>query len=73
MACRERKGQSMCYSAQIWADYRKYVHHWGADVDIKEFVRIYWHRQQQPSIRIPKKWTRRSRIRSPMTSARSNA
>jgi len=44
----------MCYSAQIWADYRKYVHHWGADLSIRDFVRIYWNRQQNPSIRIPK-------------------
>ena len=44
----------MCYSAQIWADYRKYVRNWGADLGIADFIRIYWTRQQQPSIRIPK-------------------
>ncbi len=44
----------MCYSAQISADYRKYVRMWGADLSIADFIRIYWTRQQQPSIRIPK-------------------
>lgn len=44
----------MCYSAQIWADYRKYVRNWGAELSIADFIRIYWTRQQQPSIRIPK-------------------
>ena len=28
----------MCYSAMIWADYRRYVREWGADIDIKRFV-----------------------------------
>ena len=44
----------MCYSAQIWANYRKYVRLWGADVGIKEFVRLYWERQTNARIRIPK-------------------
>lgn len=44
----------MCYSAQIWANYKKYVRAWGADVDIKEFVRLYWERQTNARIRIPK-------------------
>lgn len=30
----------MCYSAQIVADYRKYVKMFGPDVDIGEFARI---------------------------------
>ena len=35
----------MCYSAQITADYRKYVHVYGADIDIDEFVRLFWDRR----------------------------
>ena len=44
----------MCYSAQIWANYKKYVRAWGADIDIKEFKRLYWDRAQGAKIRIPK-------------------
>lgn len=44
----------MCYSAQIWANYKKYVRHWGADISLKEFVRLYWDRQQTARIKIPK-------------------
>jgi putative SOS response-associated peptidase YedK len=44
----------MCYSAQIWANYRKYVYHWGADISIADFVALYWRRQIEPRIRIPK-------------------
>jgi hypothetical protein len=43
----------MCYSAQVRADYHKYVREWGADIDIKEFVRLYWERQQGAKLRIP--------------------
>jgi putative SOS response-associated peptidase YedK len=44
----------MCYSAQIRADYHRYVRAWGADIDIKEFVRLYWDRQQGAKLKIPK-------------------
>lgn len=45
----------MCYSAQIWADYRKFQKVWGSEVDIKEFVRLYWQRQQDGGrTKIPK-------------------
>jgi hypothetical protein len=44
----------MCYSAQIRVDYHRYVRVWGADIDIKEFVRLYWERQQGAKLRIPK-------------------
>ena len=36
----------MCYSAQIWQSYQKYVRGWGADIDLKEFIRLYWDRNQ---------------------------
>ena len=32
----------MCYSAQIRADYRKYVRMFGADMSLREFARLYW-------------------------------
>jgi len=44
----------VCYSAQIWADYRKYVRVWGADIGIQAFVRLYWNRSQGAKIKIPK-------------------
>ena len=31
----------MCFSAQEWADYRKYVREFGADISIREFVAPY--------------------------------
>lgn len=44
----------MCYSAQIWQSYRKYVRVWGADVNFDEFKRLYWDRQANARIRIAK-------------------
>ena len=44
----------MCYSAQIWADYRRYVRAYGADIDIKAFVDLFWRRVEEPRIKIPK-------------------
>ena len=44
----------MCYSAEVWADYHKYTRTWGAEISIKEFHRLYWKRQEQPQVRIPK-------------------
>src|SRR3569832_2010521 len=44
----------MCYSAQIWQDYRRYVRAWGADISLKDFVRLYWDRQAHPRIKIAK-------------------
>lgn len=44
----------MCYSAQVWSDYKKYVRVWGADVSLKEFFRLYWDRSQGVNVRIPK-------------------
>ena len=44
----------MCYSAQIKADYTKYVRAFGPDIDIKEFVRLYWDRAQGSKAKIPK-------------------
>jgi putative SOS response-associated peptidase YedK len=44
----------MCYSAQIWQNYRKYVRAYGADVTFEEFVRLYFDRQANARIKIAK-------------------
>lgn len=44
----------MCYSAKIWADYRKYQKTFGADLDIKAFVELYWARQNGAKVKTPK-------------------
>jgi len=44
----------MCYSAQIVADYRKYVKMFGPDIDIREFARLYWERVQGSGAKIAK-------------------
>jgi putative SOS response-associated peptidase YedK len=43
----------MCFSAQTWTDYRKYVRQYGAAIDIQEFVRLYGARRGEGS-KIPK-------------------
>lgn len=47
-------GVRVCYSAQIESDYREYVRLYGADVSIREFVRLYWERRNGAKVRIPK-------------------
>jgi putative SOS response-associated peptidase YedK len=44
----------MCYSAQIKADYRKFLRTFGARIDLREFVQVYWEREQGRAIAIPK-------------------
>ena len=44
----------MCYSAQIWADYHRYVRKFGATVDIAEFARLYEQRNRGGKIRTPR-------------------
>jgi putative SOS response-associated peptidase YedK len=44
----------MCYSAQIWADYRRFVREYGATLDIKEFYELFWERRANPKVKIPK-------------------
>ena len=44
----------VCYSAQIVADYRKYVKMFGADMDIREFAQLYWERVEGSGAKIPK-------------------
>jgi putative SOS response-associated peptidase YedK len=44
----------MCFSAQTWQDYRRYVRKFGADIDIHEFVRLYAGRNSSGQAKIPK-------------------
>lgn len=44
----------MCYSAQIWTSYQKYVRTFGADIDVDTFVRLYFERSQGSGAKIPK-------------------
>lgn len=44
----------MCYSAQIKADYQRFVRTFGARLDLEEFIRLYWEREQGRAIKIPK-------------------
>ena len=44
----------MCYSAEIEADYRKCVRQFGADISIREFVRLYWERKNGAKVKIPR-------------------
>jgi putative SOS response-associated peptidase YedK len=48
------ESQIVCYSAQIWQNYRKYVRVWGADISFEDFVRLYWERQSNSKIKIAK-------------------
>lgn len=44
----------MCYSAQIWADYRRYKRAYGSEIDIATFAELFWSRLDNPKIIIPK-------------------
>lgn len=44
----------MCYSAQIEADYRKYVKMYGAHISIREFSKLYWERTEGSGANTPK-------------------
>jgi putative SOS response-associated peptidase YedK len=44
----------MCYSAQILADYRRYVRMFGAHMDIAEFARLYFLQSEGSSAKTPK-------------------
>lgn len=44
----------MCYSAQIWADHRRYTRDFGALLSVEEFFDLFWRRTSDPKIRIPK-------------------
>lgn len=44
----------MCYSAQIRADHRTFVRLFGADISIREFVRLFYERHEGTAVKIPK-------------------
>ncbi|WP_273455030.1 SOS response-associated peptidase family protein [Nevskia ramosa] len=44
----------MCYSAQVWADYRRYCREFGAELSIRDFVEIYGLRSSQSQVKIPR-------------------
>jgi len=44
----------MCYSAQVWESYRNYLRKFGAEIDIREFIRLYGFRSEDARVKIPK-------------------
>lgn len=44
----------MCYSAQVWTNWRKYQRAYGATIDIDEFAKLYAARAEDRRIKIPK-------------------
>lgn len=44
----------MCYSAQVWESYQKYVRAFGASIDLPEFLRLYGARAQGEKVKTPK-------------------
>jgi len=44
----------MCYSAQVWSDYRKYVREFKAKIGIKDFFDIFFRRHKGLKLMIPR-------------------
>lgn len=44
------EGRAMCYSAMIWADYRKYVKLLNSKISIKDFLEIFWWRYRPEEV-----------------------
>ena len=44
----------MCYSALVWADYRRYIRDFNAELDIKEFYELFWRHIDDAKIKFPK-------------------
>lgn len=44
----------MCYSARIWADYRKYARAFGAEISIAEFARLFAERAEGAKVKLPR-------------------
>ena len=44
----------MCYSAQVWADYRQYVRSYGAELSAKDFFNLFWRRSNGEKMVVPK-------------------
>ena len=41
----------MCYSAQAWQDYRKFKRELGADIGMKEYIRLFWDQKEKSAPR----------------------
>jgi putative SOS response-associated peptidase YedK len=44
----------MCYSAEAWQDYRKFVRDTGARMEIKEYIRLFWDWSRGSPYRFPR-------------------
>lgn len=46
----------MCYSAQVWAEYKRYVRDFGALISVREYYDIFWRRnaEEPGKVKIPK-------------------
>jgi hypothetical protein len=44
----------MCYSAQIKADYQRFLRHFKATLSLRDFMRIYWARAEGSKLKIPR-------------------
>lgn len=44
----------MCYSAHVWADYRRYCREFGARLSIRDFVELYVQRAARSQVRTPR-------------------
>lgn len=46
----------MCYSAQIWSEFRKFEREFGAVMDVQQYVRFFWEKRKDGTWRkIPKR------------------
>lgn len=63
----------MCYSAQVWANYRKYVREFGATISVEEFAILYFHDKGKARPRRRRGWTTPSPPARRRRSARSGA
>jgi hypothetical protein len=46
----------VCYSAQVKQAYQEYVRMFGAEIDIREFVKLYASREMGAKVRLPRRW-----------------
>jgi putative SOS response-associated peptidase YedK len=44
----------MCYSAQIQADHERFLRRYGAVLSLRDFVKIYWERNDNPKLKLPR-------------------
>lgn len=51
---RSRKVDRMCYSAQIWAAYKRFEREWKSGMSIEEFAELYGFRMADKRVKIPK-------------------